>query len=42
MATPLEDFVANMHSPSHTGFIMLMPWAGLPNAVRAALMLGGG
>ena len=24
VATPLEDVVANIHSPSHTGFIILM------------------
>ena len=40
MATPLEDVVVNIHSPSHTRF---MPRAGLPCAVQcsAALMLGG-
>ena len=32
VATPLEDVVANIHSPSHTGFIILMPRAGLPSA----------
>ena len=40
VATPLEDVVANIHSPSHTGFIILMPRAGLPSAVLM-LMLGG-
>ena len=25
MATPLDDVVANIHSPGHTGFIIFMP-----------------
>ena len=33
VAKPLEDIVANIHSPSHTGFIVLVPRAGLPSVV---------
>ena len=38
----LEDVVTNIHSPSHTGFILLMPRAGWPSAALHLCYGGGG